>query len=173
MTVIAACLDAHGRVAIACDTGVHFRTIYHAPTKLTRVGDSVIGASGSALWTRFLAEEADAGWSLTELADQWLAWARERGHGAVEGRVWSISGELLVAHPGGVALIDGTGQVHEPTEGYVAIGAGQEAANGALWLAMQSGMPASFAVEMAVRAAVHHEAGCSGRAVVAEVSRGT
>jgi ATP-dependent protease HslVU (ClpYQ) peptidase subunit len=168
VTVLAAYRDHTGATAIGCDTGVTFRTMSRVATKLVKVGPWTIGVAGSALWVRFLTEVAEAPpASLEALSDAWLEWARARGQGATEDRTWSISGELLAASVGEIAIIDGSGTVHRFTEPYAAGGAGEEVARGVMFAASHDhAASAGHVVRVAILAAVHHEPSCGGEPLV-------
>lgn len=167
MTIVAAYIDANGDTAIGCDTSCEDSTIrFDIKTKLVRVGDAVVGSSGSPLWRRFLQEYRRP---LTEfgdvlsLADAWLDFANGRKHGQLVGDMRYQGGQLLVALPGLLVAIESDGAALVLDCNYAAIGSGQSVAMGAL--AVLEGN-ARDVVEQAIRVAMLHAPGCGGRAVV-------
>lgn len=172
MTIVAAYIDRHGRTAIGCDTQCQGYTKMQLATKLARVGGAVVGSSGSSVWDRFLRESApriDNPGDVPAFADALVAWARERGHGDVDGQLWSAPVCALIALPGYLAEVTGDGGIVEPIreEPYLAIGGGEGVARGALYYAHRiGGFDAEEVVAAVVDAAIRHAIGCGGQPVV-------
>lgn len=168
VTVIAAYIDPAGNTAIGCDTGHAGSVLSEVPTKIARVGNALVGVSGASLWFRYCREAepiTGAPGDVERFADGWLAWAKARGHGAMEGREHLVSGEFIVLLGQCVYRVGPDGSVHEHDR-YVAGGSGCDVAMGALHVAAAFRAPAHIAVEHAVSAALAHGPGCFGRAVV-------
>ncbi len=164
MTCIAAFTDHVGMTAIGCDTGMSGAFRSELPTKIFRVGPMRVGLTGPTTFDRWAAECVAE--TPEQLADDWSAWARARGHGEVRDGIWSLGACALAVQPRKISEVYACGSVVEPSEGYSAAGSGAEVAIGVLWLARQQQLPAECAVRCAIEAAIAHANGCHGRVIV-------
>lgn len=186
MTVIAG-YDDGKTVAIAADTQEQTSVIrFRGRDKLHQLGPCWVGAAGAGLWHDFLISRSHDGmpdtispdpavWrqACVALAEDWLAWAKERNHGTSEDGSWYVDGSMIVATPGGLFAIDCTGSVRH-VHGYHAIGSGTEVAMGALFaLVRVTAANPALCVQAAVDAAIRHAPGCGGEVVCQVVERAT
>ena len=173
MTVLAAVLDSRAHTAaMGGDTQATYGyTKVPSGPKIVKRGNVLYGFSGCQAYFRFLNEIPDepppANW-LNALADQWFAWAKERGHGKQndEGTLL-LDGRILVAAPSGLWTLDGDGAVTRH-DVYAAIGSGAEVALGSLYSTdfdrpyATCSLHPTVRVRLAVEAAIEHAVGCGG-----------
>jgi hypothetical protein len=166
MTCIAAAVDPMGRVAIGCDTELTTTYRMSSCTKLLTWGPWRVAAAGPSLWRRFVTELAPTLAEKTPqvFADEWVSWARGRGHGGSDGNHLWLDGAWILARPGELVQVGADGALVVPAEGYVAIGSGASVAVGALYALRHE--PVAKQVRAAIEAAIAHGHGCGGDAIV-------
>lgn len=82
-----------------------------------------------------------------------------------------VAFELIIISPHGIFVIEDGYQIHKHSTRYYAIGGGQEVAAGAMCLAEQLNIKnGKRIVEAAVKAAIKHNAECSGNCYVRSVT---
>lgn len=191
MTVIAGYV-VDDTVAIAADTQEQTRVIrFTGRSKLHQLGPCWVGSSGAGFCHDFLESVSSTNvpdelphdpkvWRgvVCKLVADFHAWARERGHGAVEEASWYLDACFLVATPGGLFCVDCTGAVRQVRR-YHALGSGLEVAVGALCVLDTYGPSGDDGrgrsaneqiVEAAVWAAIKHAPGCGGEVEVRTVT---
>jgi len=107
------------------------------------------------------------------LAERWLAFCRDRGHGTVgpDGAM-VMPGCMLLAHVEGIWVIDETGDLLRYDDNVAAIGSGNGFALGAMYEAQKSSTPpltAGAMVRRGLRAACHFDSACGGTLHIKDV----
>ena len=183
MTVIAAARAVDGSVTIGADTETEVGYIrLRSPGKLHEVGSAIISGYGIR---RVVLKFVEFACRTTELPDTdpvrneiWLRnvashWAtsmREAGEGTTDANGWTLNSALIVAMPGAIWRVDGSGWCDPVQEDYTAGGSGAEVAMGALYADRLSprarpwlgAADARNAVQVALAAACQHSRGCGG-----------
>ena len=172
MTVVVA-ISENGVGYMAADSQVSTGYTSHGgAVKIYAKGAAVVGVAGSAIYGPAVQDFPDLrgrpdkplavvdveGW-LDALTRVLYAWSRERGHGAMDGRLLMLPVELLIATPIGVWGVGPDLAVVWIPRAW-AIGSGAEAALGALY-GTQGRLPQDRAA-VAVAAAIEHVNGCGG-----------
>ncbi len=181
MTIIAG-YDDGTTVAIGCDTLVTELFEFDIGSKLVEyLPDHWVGSSGSPLWHRWArdikcvppaTEIPDGGRTHEErVADHWIGWAKDRGHGEKSHGQEYQQGALLLANPRGLFLVTADGAVISARGGYVGIGIGGPLAMGALFVGRGMTTSPGEKVKGAVLACIRHTEGCGGQAIVQAVER--
>ena len=172
MSVVVGIVD-HGTVYLASDSALSGFTKSHNESKMVHVGPAIVGWTGSPLWGTYVrnwAKPLEDRASIEFFAAAWCTWARERQHGNMDGLTYMLSGSFLIGTARGELFeVTGDGAVCQYPQ-YLAIGAGEAVAMGAIYAALtldrNEGWEMKDAAVLAVEAAIAHAPGCGGAVTI-------
>lgn len=156
MTIIAANLTHMG-----CDTAGTTETLQqNFGIKIIQIGNNLVGYTGSYMLDYWLRRKCTDFTDHEELEDAWLEYlefTRAGGHD---------TGSVIFLCPFGLYLGSPDGSLLQPEQNFLAIGAGESLALGALYTLRNSKISNKQKIEKAIEVAIEYSPYCNGEIAV-------